>query len=336
MNTYLVVQNDEMVLYEIEKLRYNNARLIQLLASTVEFQDFLFDTKDSGGASFIIPKQAAKKKATAFSSAEIDSVIPAAVMDKLRESEMQTFQAKKERESWIPDQIHQMAHFFMRKYLPELDTLIIHDFLLAMNQIFREREEKKIIRLKTQQAEEVSMMQKEWKSRLPYDSVIKSGKIQHLKKELKKALEGTKKTGMLETRHARLLESSLSAFESLSDPTSVLDRSAATNEGGFMEGVFWMNSKIEGLLNLFFHKVSGLTVEYQKQAVDLWSSPQDFSTKFIRLQTLFMEEVDAMINDIRQSLKDSLMDGKRISYGLQQAPRSSSPFHATLQAGYRK
>ena len=136
---------------ELQYLRTDNQRLLNLLSKSQDYKFLGQFIEDSGGAHYI-PSQK-----------------PAA----------------DESFNWVPSQIVKTIEIY--KKCPDLSDNIINTLLLEINKSFREREKTIVSKIKHEYKIKVGELKRQLLNRQPYDTVKAQRQNTRLKSELKKA-----------------------------------------------------------------------------------------------------------------------------------------------------
>ena len=108
-------QSEPTLQLEVRALKRDKERLVQLLQSTTEFQDFSGFAKDSGGGLRFLPPKPRTRRAISFTG---------------------------ERENWIPAEAFELAFDVRDQTNGEISPQLIHHLLVSLNKIWRSREKK--------------------------------------------------------------------------------------------------------------------------------------------------------------------------------------------------
>lgn len=202
---------------ELEHLRLDNQRLLDLLSKSNEFKILGQFIEDSGGAHYVPPSKSLPD----------------------------------ETYNWVPSQLNRAIETY--KQAPEPNDEVLNTLLLEINKSFRDREKAQISKLKSEYKLKISDLKRQLLMRQPYDTVKTKRQVTRLKTELKKAndeisvisskrpdvipkmqdLEETFKVlGDLKSQNAKLIKEN---FE--------LKKNKA-NKSQFIEGVGWLGEKV--------------------------------------------------------------------------------------------
>lgn len=117
-----------------EAYRNENARLLQMLASTDQYKEFAQVALDSGSVRFMDPKAPATQ------------------------SEMKP--ADLEKEDWIPEEAYKVAHDFRNKCASNISKAMMNTLLTDLDKIWRAREKKQLSRQQSQMTREIESLRR--------------------------------------------------------------------------------------------------------------------------------------------------------------------------------
>ena len=130
---YLQRQSEGSLILEIQHLKDDNMRLLQMLKTTEEFKNFAYLNETIPGGVKLIKDNDEQKK--------INSVVSFKLKDK---SVIQKSQENiKDNQSYIPNEAYDLAVQFKNKYNGELNDNLINELLSSINKIYKTREKKR-------------------------------------------------------------------------------------------------------------------------------------------------------------------------------------------------
>lgn len=149
---------------EIQQLRSDNQRLLRLLKSTSEFNDFV--NIDEGNKRFLpLPQEKSRGKSLSTS---------------------QKLTSRSEEENWIPAEAYRVAEAFRQEQGLTLSQGQINQLLADLNNLWRERERRQINKIKQETTLEVMNLRRQLALRLPFDVLNEEQQLRKLKAELRK------------------------------------------------------------------------------------------------------------------------------------------------------
>ncbi|KAL3680305.1 hypothetical protein R1sor_023261 [Riccia sorocarpa] len=145
----------------MDQLCIDNARLVQLLAESEEYQNFLKEMEEGNGLVFC-PSQfkGSKFKILAQRYGAL--------------STRGSVNPKTERENWIPADLYDLAMAFRREHSWEIAVEELKEFLRLVNTFWHEREKKQMGQTKMKYERQISEMKRHHTQRIPYEKVIRS------------------------------------------------------------------------------------------------------------------------------------------------------------------
>lgn len=187
---YVNKKSEAALQLEIEHLKDDNVRLLQMLKTTEEYKDFAYLAENvSGGIKFI------KNNEDCKSNRRCKSGCRPAIVNKnknncfVKECEKKKFEKEDpfNGDNWVPADAYNCAYEFRNKYNVEMSESLINDLLSALNKIWREREKKQISRIKTKYQSEIMGLRRKANMSTTFDEFTASKTISKLKKDLKNA-----------------------------------------------------------------------------------------------------------------------------------------------------
>lgn len=140
---------------QIEAYRRENARLLNMLSKTNEYREFAHSAIDSGNVRFM------------------DPVMPATT------TEVKPQLAEKE--DWIPEDAYKVAHDFRNKCAANISKAMMNTLLTDLDKIWRQREDKKLQRLKSSMTREIESLRRALAQKKPYTQHLQDQEIKRLK-----------------------------------------------------------------------------------------------------------------------------------------------------------
>jgi hypothetical protein len=180
---YVNRKSESGLLLEIEHLKDDNVRLLQMLKTTDEYKDFAYLAENvSGGIRFINNDNDNKDK-----KVKVNTNYKSLKNKNVKDCE----RAQKEKENpfngdnWVPMDAFKCAYEFRDKYNIEMSEPLINDLLRALNKIWRDRESKQITSIKTKYQTEIMALRRKANMKAPYDEATAVRTIGKLRKDLK-------------------------------------------------------------------------------------------------------------------------------------------------------
>lgn len=175
---YIQKQSEGSLLLEIEHLKDDNLRLLQMLKSTSEFKDFAYLSETiPGGVRFMKPTVIKKAGITVQGG----KTVPGKSTSSIPNSQKDIL----ENQNWIPSDCYSFAVQFKNKYNLDLSENLLNDLLTSLNKIWQEREKKQVNKLKSKYQGEIQSLRRKLAMKSGYDEFTAQKKISKLKKDLK-------------------------------------------------------------------------------------------------------------------------------------------------------
>lgn len=213
-------RNESQLHAIVDQLQLDNARLVKILAATDEFKEFVDYADDSAGLSYIAPS----------ASAGISAALRA---DAAQRTARPVRGAAAEKEGWVPSDAYTLANEFRHEHTPGVPPEVFADLLLRLNAVWRQREQRRVARLKERFREERARLSRRHAHALPFEVVAQEAEVERLKRELRAVRlgVGSGRRRLNETEE-KLFEASLAAVESLSAQARRAARAARSAERG--------------------------------------------------------------------------------------------------------
>lgn len=283
-------------LLEIEHLRSDNARLVNLLRGTKEYKDFAEYIEDSNGT-VNVP---AKRKGCARRCASEQN------QDKF--------------EHWVPVEAFRIAQDL--KATPLTDD-IVNKVLAELNRIWRERERKQVERVKGRYGVELANLRRQMAMRVPFTEVQANKHIAKLRAEIKALQRDAKLAAKVPTKERQKIEvvdEALKMAGSLqrqnadfSERNAALVRRVQELEqvmaGGeyekhkFMEGAAWISEKIAQELDTYGEQVNSLIAEYNARTEDKDLHGEIDALFVSTTQAWLLESIDQSYEKLSEKIK---------------------------------
>lgn len=175
---YIQKQSEGSLLLEIEHLKDDNLRLLQMLKSTNEYKDFAYLSETVPGGIRFLRDPNKTKKGTG-------STTPTVANKKGKNAISNSNKAILDNQNWVPSDAYTFATQFKNKYNLDLNENLLTDLLTSLNKIWQEREKKQVNRLKSQYQSEIMSLRRKLAMKTGYDEFTAAKTISKLKKDLK-------------------------------------------------------------------------------------------------------------------------------------------------------
>ncbi len=169
---YFLKKNDSAILLEIEKLKDDVKRLVQLLRSTEEYKEFAENANlMNDDVRFL--KNVHKEKGT-------NKNFKLWAEQRKLKSEFENF-------FWIPTDAFKYANDFRIKYQGNFTEEIIESLLFELNKIWKEKHEKSITKLKSKYENSITNIKQQYTSSNVQSNMVNQKVISRLRDQVGKA-----------------------------------------------------------------------------------------------------------------------------------------------------
>ncbi|KAG8468404.1 hypothetical protein KFE25_013487 [Diacronema lutheri] len=297
-------RNESQLHAIVDQLQLDNARLVKILAATDEFKEFVDYADDSAGLSYIAPS----------ASAGISAALRA---DAAQRTARPVRGAAAEKEGWVPSDAYTLANEFRHEHTPGVPPEVFADLLLRLNAVWRQREQRRVARLKERFREERARLSRRHAHALPFEVVAQEAEVERLKRELRAVRlgVGSGRRRLNETEE-KLFEASLAAVESLSAQLAAykdkeeMVRAGAEQHGGAAEGARYVDGaaaasrKAAEMVDVLSDKVGVLVREFQQKTVALPRDDPDIFIRLVRVQGWFLENLERRLNAAKDRIRN--------------------------------
>mmetsp|Transcript_6770 Transcript_6770/g.16329 ORF Transcript_6770/g.16329 Transcript_6770/m.16329 type:complete len:547 (-) Transcript_6770:65-1705(-) len=316
-------RNESQLHAIVDQLQADNARLVIILAATEEFKEFVDYADDSAGLSYIAPS------ASSGIGAKLRHDAQTGRADRpVRGSAAET-------EGWVPSDAYTLANEFRHEHTPGLSTEVFADLLLRLNGVWRQREQRRVARLRKRFHDERVRLGRRHNNGLPYELVTQEAEIERLKRELRAVRIGVGggRRRLNETEE-KLFESSLAAVESLSAQLAAYrhKEQMTRDDGGgdgarFADGAASASRMAAEMVDVLSDKVGLLVRDFQHKTVELPKDDPDIFIKLVRVQGWFLENLERRINTARERIRS-------LAFELQAEVADDADYDEAAHSGY--
>ncbi len=275
---YLTRKSETALLLEVNHLKDDNIRLLNMLKTTEEFKDFAYLAEDcSGGVRYVksgsiysdgMNKCNCSKGAVypngssckCTGSHDVLSNKKNPVVCKIKECVYKKLQEDTpfSDSNWVPVQAFECARSFANKYRLNIDDSLAKELLYKLNMIWKEREAKQVQRIKSKYQTEILDLRRRINNKEPMDQIFTKSENKILKQDVKNSrLDGgimNKKNDGLDMVNSALKVASTfhktkSALEAeIAKLKKLIDNKESSNEKSqnmerlkFNEGALWLS-----------------------------------------------------------------------------------------------
>lgn len=174
-------KSESTFLVEMEQLKNDKQRILNLLKATKEYQEFSHFVDDSGGNIRYLPNEnqdvsSKKKRGTGSKQHNYNT-----------KHKQDTLDIENEKNNWIPQETYMLAHDVRNQTSGEISPKLMNKLLLSLNKIWRVREKQMEQRLKGKYSSEIERLKREKKMKGQYDGVQAKQSLARTRGLLKKA-----------------------------------------------------------------------------------------------------------------------------------------------------
>ena len=189
---FLQKQSEGTLLLEIEHLKDDNIRLLQMLKTTEEFKNFSYLNDTFSGIKLN------KKKNLSNINININNNNINTNNQDLNLKDNENKENKESKENVIPNDAFDFAFQFKNKY--DLNDSIINELLTSLNKIWKEKEKKEMNKIKKKYQTEINNLKRKLTMKSGYDEFTAQKTISKLKKDLKKTKNDLKENIVLNNK----------------------------------------------------------------------------------------------------------------------------------------
>ncbi|CDW72654.1 UNKNOWN [Stylonychia lemnae] len=258
---------------EMEQLREDNKRLMKLLKSTKEYQEFANYVEDSGGNVRNVEKDFVT---------QYEQQLPA------------------EDENWVPQEAFTLAHQFREKSGNELTPQLVNQLLQDLNKIWREREKKQIQRIKQQSQNEIIQLKRQLSHRTTFDEVHAKKNISRLKNKLHTVKTELSKTQAVKDKAKQqpvgidLVDNTLQIITSMQQQRKLIEQENQDlkdklkkfemirgnqdyDKAKYMEGAVWMGKRVTNEIEKVCTSIESIIAEYNTRTAGVTFNNQQMN-----------------------------------------------------------
>ena len=290
---YIQKQSEGSLLLEIEHLKDDNMRLLQMLKSTAEFKDFAYLSETvPGGIRFTNETQSPLVKGTSTTTnpnVPSQSVVSKTIGNQKKINDKNNNNNNNKdiinTDNWIPSEALVCAKQFKSENGLDLNETMLNNLLTSLNKIWQEREKQQINRLKAKYKNEITSLKRKVTMKSGFDEYTAQKTISKLKKDLKQTKEDLRDNIVLNNKlktspvGIELVDNALkiaSTFQNtkacLENEIENLKKQLAHKEDKhhgtqhyYNQGCYWMAKKANEEIELLDKTVDELYSEYEER-----------------------------------------------------------------------
>ena len=288
---YTQRQSEGSLLLEMQHLKEDNNRLLQMLKSTNEFKDFAYLSETvPGGIRFVKGTTSKRKSATntGANTSSIQNPNTSIVSTSLSTRKTSIPNSNKDilnNENWVPSEAYSFAVQFKNKYNLDLNENILNNLLISLNKIWQEREKKQINRLKAQYQSEIMSLRRKTAMQSGFNEFNAKTTINKLKKDLKQTRDDLRDNIVLNNKlktspvGVELIDNALKVASSFQNTKKCLENEIENlkkqlshkeekyhgTHQYYNQGCYWMAKKANEEIELFGKTIDDLYNEYEER-----------------------------------------------------------------------
>jgi len=306
-------------LLEIEHLRGDVHRLVKMLRTTKEYQEFSNYADDTTGSiRFLKETKRTSKLDLEYAGGRAGSASPRS----RRICTINEDPIVDEKMLWIPQEAHKFVQEFRKKYKGELTDSLIEKLLFELNRIWSKREQQQINRLKNQYSSEVSKLNRKIKHHPSYDEVQAKETINRLKQQVKntykeqremfadrpaknppgiKYVNETVKMANDFDRQKKVLEQENQYLREQIRGSTAPGKNKSESDQSIANEAEKIKKRLEDLINEFAQK--------RKELMDTFDGKPELSL-LLRKQDWFLESLESVLGTFNRNV----MKGRSLTY----------------------
>ncbi|MCQ2821264.1 MAG: hypothetical protein MJ252_28730 [archaeon] len=271
---YVQKNSEGSLLLEIQHLKDDNLRLLQMLKSTEEFKDFAYLSETvAGGIRYCKPSTERKAKTQTAANAKTAKGIPNSQKDIL------------DNQNWIPSDCYSFAMEFKNKYNLDLSENLLTDLLTSLNKIWQEREKRQMNTLKSKYQGEIMSLRRKLAMKSGYNEFTAKKTISTLRKDLKQTRDDLRDNIVISNKMRTnpggidLVENALKAANSFNNTKKCLeneiqglknqlamkDEKYSGTHQFYNQGCFWMAGKSFEEVESFDKSIQDLYAQFEER-----------------------------------------------------------------------
>ena len=262
---YIQKESEGSLLLEIEHLKDDNIRLLEMLKNTSEFKDFAKSKSNLNGTKLL-------KNIKINNVSNINN----------KSFSNKSYNSNEISNSYVPNEAYDLVQDFKNNNNLTVSDSILNSLLSSLNKIWKDYYSKQIKNLKAKNSEEINKLKRQLVMKSPYNEFVAQKTISHLKKDLKKTKSNLKDNVKKNSNNKgnpkgiELVDNALKIaknFEnqknSLENEIKTLKIKLAENEDNYNnknniynKGIFWMVCKCLEEIILFQKNYEDILKDY--------------------------------------------------------------------------
>ena len=264
---YIQKESEGSLLLEIEHLKDDNIRLLEMLKNTSEFKDFAKSKSNLNRTKLL--------QNIKINNNNVSNINNKSFSNK-------SYNSNEISNSYVPNEAYDLVQDFKNNNNLTVSDSILNSLLSSLNKIWKDYYSKQIKNLKAKNSEEINKLKRQLVMKSPYNEFVAQKTISHLKKDLKKTKSNLKDNVKKNSNNKgnpkgiELVDNALKIaknFEnqknSLENEIKTLKIKLAENEDNYNnknniynKGIFWMVCKCLEEIILFQKNYEDILKDY--------------------------------------------------------------------------
>jgi len=305
-------------LIQIDQLKADNKRLLELLQSTKEFHNFSkFAEVNNFQLTYLKPSKSSKSlqiaKKTAPKKRQNDPKAATTTIDP-------------EKENWIPGEAWQMAHQWRTS--DDFSKETINTLLCELNKIWSQRERRTLQEFKQQSENKLQKLRRQMANKIPYSETQLKKQVARQKDDISKlrheniTLKEFHQKSLKQPAAVNTIDETLKVASALQNQRNlyaqenerlkgrVQELEAVTSSpdyehNRFIEGALWLSKKFINECENLGDGVGELSEEFHRRVEKEFSkSERDFDPKnVIKMQAWLLDTVESLVMELKENCK---------------------------------
>ena len=317
------MDKDKDLRSEVEEYKRDNGRLLEMLSTTPAFEDFL--SYYSGEAVTYAPqgvldvpdsvRSASEKRLSRMYHLQDDRVV----------------HARREHMHWVPADAFRLSNDFRRKNLPHFPEAFFGDLLMGLNQVWHQREARKLRRVKATYESKLKAAKRVAAAATPHEAVVAEQSVGRLKALLRKAnkrLWSAKRAATSEEAEElmatmmRTIDGMAAKMAEIQQENDALrariearNRPSAAQQSSFLDGASSVGMLAMRVTDQTCSKIGELTNDYRQDLVgtaadsEALSVHQTYLERLDRATAFYRSQMRKLTSGIMQSADETTVGG---------------------------
>ena len=324
---FLQRESEGTLILEIQHLKDDNMRLLQMLKTTKEFKNFAYLNETIPGGVKLIKNNEEQKKI--ISNINNSNLKEKSFVQKNQE-------LLNDNQNLVPNEAFDYAVQFKNKYNVNLNDNLINELLSSLNKIWKTKEKKEINKIKNKYQNEIIDLKRKLAMKSGYDEFISQKTISKLKKDLKKTKTDLKENIVLNNKLKKspagmdLVDNALKVASNFENTRKIFENEIANlkqklaekeqyskSHEQYNQGILWMISRSYEEINSLEKNVNELFKDYEERVKNSnliyeQNEIMDYNMRIISNSVKwFFNSLKQMIIDIRDKFSNWKFDAQK-------------------------